>query len=518
MSRSNTEGAHSTNFNKLTTKEPTMEAIQSGTTTAALDRTKYTTFDTVSHIWASLSLPPSALQSLNLPSADTNPGLPSSFKVGHLAQATISLSALTSALIHTLRTKRPIPTVTVPLQHACIEFKSERLYSIAGAEKLPLWGPIGGLHKTADGYVRVHDGFPHHRSGAKKLLGCSEDADRAEVAARTLEWNAIELETAAVEAGLPIVALRSFAQWDAHPQSGAVSNLPIIIRKLSSGPPYIPLIPSSLDKCLRGIRVLEMSRVIAGPLAGKTLAIHGADVLWITSPTLPDLPAMDREFGRGKRTIHLDMTSPTDKATFFSLAKSVDVFIQGFRPGALAAKGLSSAEVASANPNGMVIANLSAYGSSGPWSGRRGFDSLVQTCSGMNVSEGEHFGDLGVPTRPTPCQALDHAAGYLLAAGINAALWKRASEGGSYEVEVSLAGVMKYLRSLGQFEGRSGFEACKDYETQEDIPREMLESRESGFGAMTSVKHSARIEGVELGVEVMPKELGSDEARWLERE
>lgn len=515
MTGSETRDAPVSSNRVWTNREATMEAMDKGTTTASPDRTHFTTLDTVSEIWTSLSLPDAALQNLTLPDSDSFPGLPSSFKLGHLAQGTIALSALTAALFYSHRASVPTPIITVRLQHACIEFKSERLYSIAGVAKPPLWGPIGGLHKTADGYVRIHDGFPHHRFGTKRLLGCSETADRAEVAAKALEWKAIELEIAAVEAGLPIAALRSFAQWDALPQSRAVSNLPIIIRKLAPGKPYAPSTTSPPNKCLRGIRVLEMSRVIAAPLAGKTLATHGADVLWITSPTLPDLPAMDLDFGRGKRTIHLDVTSPTDKATFFSLAENADVSIQGFRPGALAAKGLSSAEVASRNPHGMIIANMSAYGSSGPWCGRRGFDSLVQTCSGMNVSEAEQFGDGDFSARPTPCQALDHAGGYLLAAGVNAALYKRATEGGSYEVEVSLAGVMKYLRSLGQYEGRTGF-GCPDYETQDEVPGEMLETRKSGFGVMTSVRHSARIEGLDVGCEYMPKPLGSDEARWLE--
>lgn len=481
--------------------------------TGRADRSTFTARDTVKHIWESLNLPQEALEQLTLEGEGL--GLPSSFKLGHLAQSAIALSALTAALFHARRVGRSIPKVTVPLQHACIEFKSERLYSIAGVKQPALWGPIGGLHKTADGYVRIHDGFPNHRDGAKRLLGCSPNADRSEVASQVLVWKAIDLETAAVEAGLAIAALRSFSQWDDLPHSRAVSNIPILIRKIGPGDPYTPVGELIPEKCLRGIKVLEMSRVIAAPLAGKTLAAHGADVLWITSPNLPDLPAVDREFGRGKRTIQLDMNKDTDKETFLGLAKEADVFIQSYRPGALAAKGLSSAEMAKQNPKGMVIANMSAYGSSGPWAGRRGFDSLVQTCTGMNVSEAEHFGEPNVAARPTPCQALDHAGGYFLAAGINAALYKRATEGGSYEVEVSLAGVMKYLRILGQYEGRSGFE-CQDYERQDDVPKEMLETRDSVFGLMTSVKHSARVGGMDVGWEHMPKPPGSDVAKWLD--
>jgi hypothetical protein len=475
------------------------------------ERTSYDARDVVYNLWESMDLPKHALKSLALEGQGL--GLPSSFKAGLLAQSAIALSALTAALFHSTRTECDVPKVLVSLRHACIEFNSEKLYSIAGSNKPALWGPIGGLHKTSDGYVRIHDGFPNHRDGAKRLLGCSPNADRTGVASKVAEWKSVELENAAVEAGLPIAALRSYAEWDALPQSRAVSSTPIIIRKIADGSPYIPT-GTLPDKCLRGIRVLEMSRVIAAPVAGKTLAVHGADILWVTSPNLPDLPVIDRDLARGKRTIQLDINNSRDKEILLSLAKDADVFIQGFRPGALAAKGISSSEMAKLNPNGMVIANMSAYGSSGPWSGRRGFDSLVQTCSGMNISEAQHFGDPNVAARPTPCQALDHAGGYFLAAGISAALCRRATEGGSYEVEVSLAGVMKYLRSLGQYEGDSGFQS-ENFEKQEDVPGEILETMESGFGMLTAVTHSARIEGVGVGWDRMPKLLGSDEAKWL---
>jgi hypothetical protein len=157
---------------------------------------------------------------------------------------------------------------------------------------------------------------------------------------------------------------------------------------------------------------------------------------------------------------------------------------------------------------------MSAYGPDGHWSSNRGFDSLIQTCSGMNVSEAEHLG-AGEAARPTPCQALDHAGGYFLAAGILATLYKQATEGGSWEVDVSLAGVMKYLRSLGQFEGKSGF-GTRDCTCTSDVPEEYLETNETGFGEMIAVRHSADIEGLQVGWDVMPKPLGTDEKKWLD--
>ena len=255
----------------------------------------------------------------------------------------------------------------------------------------------------------------------------------------------------------------------------------------------------------------ELSRVIAAPLCGKTLAAHGADVIWVTSPSLPDLPRIDREFGRGKRTVQIDIHNAEGKKQLLQLLKDCDVFVKGCRPGSLASYGLLQEELVKINPN-IIVANMSAFGPVGPWSGRRGFDSLVQTCSGMNISEAEHAGQ-GEAARPTPCQALDHGGGYMLAVGVMAAVFHRAIEGGSWRVDVSLAGIMKYLRSLGQYPGSSGFEA-RDFQKPEDVPETYFETRETGFGNMTSIKHSATIEGVQVGWDLMPKPLGSDRLEW----
>ncbi|KPI37688.1 CaiB/baiF CoA-transferase family protein [Cyphellophora attinorum] len=506
-----------------TTKEPSLNGVHmngvngmhktNGSANGAIsNRQSFTAIDSLEYLWTELGLPKSALQSAQLPGDGL--GLPSSFKIAHLAQASIGLTALLAGLLHSVRTNSPVPKIAVPLLHAAIEFKSERLYSIDGKPAPSPWGPIGGLHTTADGYVRLHDSFPNHRDGAKALLGCSDNAERKDIAKAAKKWKAVDLEATAFESELVISALRSYDEWDCLPQSRAIADFPISIKKIADGPPTLPEgFSGGADKALRGLRVIDMSRVIAAPLAGKTLAVHGADVLWITSPNLPDLPTMDRDFGRGKRTAQVDLQSKSQRSALKSLLREADVFIQGYRPGSLASKGLSAKELASDNSHGIVVANMSAYGPTGPWSGRRGFDSLVQTCSGMNVSEAEHAGK-GEVARPTPCQALDHAGGYFLAAGIMAALYKKATEGGSYEVHVSLAGTMKYLRSLGQFPGDSGFQ-CQDYDSPSEVADEFMETRESGFGQMRSVKHSASVEGVKVGWDVMPKPLGSDELRWL---
>ncbi|KAL6251931.1 hypothetical protein RBB50_002141 [Rhinocladiella similis] len=477
----------------------------------AIDRSTFTALDTVRHLWKNLGLPPHALTSLSLPGEGL--GLPSSFKVGHLAQASIGLSGLAAALIHAQRNGIPVPQVEVPLQHSVIEFKSERLY-LLDKRSYSAWGTIGGLHPCSDGHVRAHDNFPHHRDGIVKLLGCKAPATRAQVGGAISAWRSIDLETAAADNGFVIAALRSYKQWDVTPQAQAISDLPITITKMSEASPEIPPhIGTGKDKCLRGVRVVEMTRVIAGPVAGKTLAAHGAEVLWVTSPSLPALPELDQDLARGKRTTQLDLRKPEDLETLMHLLESADVFLQSYRPGSLGALGLTEEAILRRRKGRpIVIANLSCFGMAGPWKHRRGFDSIVQTCSGMNVSEAEHHGK-GEAAKALPCQALDHASGYFLASGIMASLYRAWTEGGAYRVDVSLAGTMKYLRSLGQFPGDCGFEAS-DYEKPEDVPAEYFETRPSGFGELQAIKHSVSIDGTEVGWEIMPQLLGSHEPKW----
>lgn len=479
----------------------------------APDRSSFTTQDTINHIWTGLDLPPDALDALKL--GEQGIYYQSSFKISHLAQSSIALSALAAALIHSIRNASTIRKVTVPLKHACLEFQTERLFSVNGKPPPSTWGPIGGLHATADGHVRIHDNFPNHRLGTLSLLGLLETADREDVARKVKGWKKVEFENAAHKHGLAIYALRNFDDWDALPQSSAIVNFPILLQKISDdGPKSLSSnMKKDEDRCLRGLRVVELSRVIAAPVAGNTLASHGADVLWVTSPKLPDLPSLDMNLSRGKRSVQLDLNDDKDREKLKELVKDCDVFIQGYRPSSLAVRGFSAKELAAIRP-GLVYANLSAFGPEGPWSGRRGFDSLVQTATGMNVSEAEHCGD-GSTARPMPCQALDHAGGYLLATGICAALYKKATEGGSWEVNVSLAGVMKYLRSLGQYPGREGFEHSDPAPSMEDVAHECFIEGDSDFGRMRGLKPAAEIDGAMPGYDHMSRKLGSDEPRWL---
>ncbi len=346
--------------------------------------------------------------------------------------------------------------------------------------------------------MRLHTNFAHHREGVLRLLGCA--GDRAGVQAALDNWRALAFEQSAADAGLCVTAMRAFAEWDAHPQGQAIAALPPVeIERIGDAPP-VPL--PTADRPLGGVRVLDLTRIIAGPVAGRTLAVHGADVLLITSPFLPAVPALVVDTGRGKLSAHLDLDAEADRARLCSLVGQADVLLQAYRPGTLAARGFGPAACARLRP-GIVYASLSAYGRAGPWSGRRGFDSLVQTASGFNRAEAEAAGSAA--PKPLPAQALDHASGYLLAFGIMAALRRRAVEGGSWHVQVSLARTGLWLRGLGRIDGMTCPEPAFD---------DLLATTPSGFGRLTAVRHAARMSETPPHWSRPAVPLGADPPEW----
>jgi crotonobetainyl-CoA:carnitine CoA-transferase CaiB-like acyl-CoA transferase len=259
------------------------------------------------------------------------------------------------------------------------------------------------------------------------------------------------------------------------------------------------------------MRVLDLTRVIAGPVCGRTLAAHGADVLHINGPHLPSIDGLVVDTGRGKRSAGIDLRTPAGRETLRGLAATADVFLQGYRPGAIAGHGFAPAELAALRP-GIVCTSLSAYGEVGPWGGRRGFDSLVQTASGFNHAEAVAAGADPADAAPKvlPCQALDHASGYLLAFGTLAALLRRAEEGGSWQVRVSLVGTGMWLRGLGRL--ADGFNA--PVPAMADIG-ELLEETESGFGRLTAMRHSGLLAETPPYWALPSVPLGTHRAEWL---
>jgi len=435
----------------------------------------------LAQLWRDAEFDAAALDYVDL--TGTEPVLPSSFAVGTAAQATIAAAALAAAEIWRMRTGRR-QRVAVDMRRAAIEFRSEHYLSLDGRAPEKIWDDISGLYRCGDGrWIRLHSVLPHHRAGLIELLGCSQD--KAGVQRALDEWQAEALETAAAEAGLVATASRSFAEWDQHPQGRAVAQLPLFsIEKIGEAPPREL---TAAARPLAALRVLDLTRIIAGPVCGRTLAVHGADVMLITAKHLPSVPSLVIDTGRGKLSAALDLRESGGRDTLTALLRDADIFVQGYRPGAIAARGFSPQQAARIRP-GIIYVSLCAYGHEGPWAERRGFDSLVQNANGLNDAEALAFGagedDLRKP-RPLPAQALDHGAGYLLAFAALAALKRRIEEGGSWHVRLSLAQTGQWLRRLGRIDGMG----CHDPGLA-DVADCLVET-DSGFGRLSAVRHAA---------------------------
>jgi hypothetical protein len=322
-----------------------------------------------------------------------------------------------------------------------------------------------------------------------------------------MQWDAEGFETAAYAAGGVVAMMRSFDQWSELPQSKALAALPTIsIEKIGDAAPK--RWPGG-DRPLAGIRVLDLSRVIAGPVAGRTLAVHGADVLLVSGPELPAIPWLTIDTGRGKLTSFVELKSEQGRGALRDLLAQADIFSQGYRPHAVAALGFSPQDAARINP-GVVYVSLSAYGHEGPWADRRGFDSLVQTTTGFNHAEGEAAGSTG--PKELPAQMLDHATGYLMAFGAMMAKARQSREGGSWHVRVSLAQTGRWLWNLGRV--ADGF-------TTEDLKGEtvtpFVEEVPSGFGPLRAVSHSAVLSKTPASWARPAMPLGSHPAQWPAR-
>ncbi len=323
--------------------------------------------DIVGGLWRGLGLPGEALGRLRL--SGEEPALPSSFRVGAAAQASIAASGLAAALIGTLR-GLPEQTVSVDMRHAATEFHSERWLLLNGEPAGDGWDKIAGTYQCGDGrWVRLHTNFPHHREGVLRLLGCAYDRDA--VAAALRGWEALRFEDAAAEAGLCVTAMRSFAEWDAHPQGQAVRGEPLIAIERVGDAPVEGL--GTAERPLAGLRVVDMTRVIAGPVCGRTMAAHGADVLLITAPHLHNPGLLDTS--RGKRSAQLDLRDAGDVDRLRAVVRGADVFLQGYRPGALAARGFGAEAVAALRP-GIVCVSLGGVRTYRAVA-RRGGDSTV---------------------------------------------------------------------------------------------------------------------------------------------
>ena len=370
--------------------------------------------------------------------AGDDPVLPLRYRVA--AAACGSLGALGISINKLIQTNQ---TIAVNARSAAVSLRSARYLRVNG--KAPaVWDPLSGFYPVRDGWISIHCNFPNHREAAMRVLGTPHERERAEEASRT--WEGEALEEAIHAAGGCAGYVRSHATWSEHPQAQAVAAQPLLTIERIADSPIERIKPSK--RPLGGVRALDLTRVLAGPTGAKSLAEHGAEVLKISAAHLPDSGLVDLDTGIGKRSARIDLR--TGKEILENLVRQADVFVQSYRPGALAGRGFSPEALARLRP-GIVCASLSAWGQAGPWRERRGFDSIVQAVSGMADAHGKG----GKPSL-LPVSAIDYISGYLMAFGVCVALERRARVGGSWLVRVALARVGKWIVDRGTIENCAG--------------------------------------------------------------
>ena len=373
----------------------------------------------------------------------TDPVLPTNFRIGTAGAAVLGAVGLAADALHHLKTGSH-QDIAVDVRAAAMAMRSNRHVRVGMTDSGPSWADISGLYRCRDGrWVQLHCNYPWLAEGVLEILGCS--AERTAVDAALAQWDAPAFEAAVAAHNLCAFMVRSRDEWAAHPQGRAIAGLPVMSIEKIGDAPVTPL-PAG-ERPLSGIRALELVRVIAGPVAGRTLAEHGAQVMRIGRPDRPDDISLIRDTGHGKLAAHLDLRDAGAPAELDGLIRRADVVTQGHRPGTLAARGLSPERLADLRP-GIVFVSLCAWSHEGPWAHRRGFDSLAQCAMGIAA---EH-GDAERP-RHLPAQALDYVSGYLAAFGAMECLRRRATIGGSWLVRISLAQSGHWIDGLGRTGG-----------------------------------------------------------------
>lgn len=375
-----------------------------------------------------------------------DPVLATRFRVGEAAAVALAGCGGLAAECWRVRTGRQ-QKVSVEVSAAAASLLSFAFQRIEGADSPGIEERRGitDFYPTRDGrWVLVHGGFPHLHQGILDLLGVSSDdpVPTREVGEAIAEWTAQDLEDAIAEQRLCGAMVRSESEWSRHPQGRALANVPLVeVIRVGESPPE-PFDPAGA-RPLSGVRVLDLTRVLAGPTCARTLAEHGAEVLKINSPKLPSVPFFVTDTGHGKRSAYLHLRDPADADRLRELVADADVFSQGYRGGALDRLGFDMQTLHELRP-GLVYTSINCYGHEGPWADRAGWEQLAQTVTGIADENGDDM------PRLLPAAATDYTTGYLAALGTLAALARRAAVGGSYAVRVSLSRTGMWLQGLGR--------------------------------------------------------------------
>ena len=461
---------------------------------------------TFAKLWAALGGTAAATDRMRF--SGEGPGLPSIFKVGLAAQLSEGAAGLAAAEIWRARAGHD-QTVTVERDAAAIGFRSERHAHVVGVKPEYIWDDISGHYRCGDGrWVQLHCNYPHHMAGTTAAFHAP--VSRPGMQAVLNGMTGAEAEQVLIDHALPGGMLRTTEEWRAHPAGKALDGAPIVdIAPLGPAAVQSSAKPWSLapKRPLEGVRVLDMTRVIAGPVCGRTLAAFGAEVLRLTPPRYPDRGPLVLDGGAGKRNAMLNVKSPEGLATFKRLVQDADIVVQGYRPGALDAVGVGPEAMREINP-AIVSVTLCAFGYDGPWAGRRGFDSIVQTVSGIADAGGRAAGLKEGAPKSLPCQALDHASGYLMAAAAMIALLRQRQEGGAWRARTALAWTGRWLENLGRIDALDAPEP-----SAEAVARQFIDEH-GPFGHVRRIGLAARLSETPGRWDLPAAPLNAHKAAW----
>jgi len=396
------------------------------------------------------------LECLSLPSEDwldhitldgMDPVVPSRYRAGLASALALAAQGIAIGQIWRMR-GYGTQKIRLSLQKAAVPGLRTLAYVRRGPHALQLQRPASEdqvFFPTRDGrqmYLLRHAFYHEHFSRLLTCLDCS--AATESIARAVARHDALELENTLAEAKAMGAIARSETEWLDHPQGRHLApRIPVELIRLddSEAEPFA----RKAKRPLEGIRIVDMGHVLAGPVVSRTLAEHGAEVIHVSAPHMPDPTHVIADTGFGKRTAFVDLRQRDDREGLLRLIKGADVFVHSWRPGSLDAFGLSPENLTALRP-GLVYASVSCYGSTGPWANRAGYDPFGQVVSGLAVGEG----DMDNPRLASTFTLNDYLAGYCAAAGVSAALIARAKFGGSHEVRVSLTGTSMWLQQLGK--------------------------------------------------------------------
>ncbi|WP_295988781.1 CoA transferase [uncultured Variovorax sp.] len=470
-----------------------MQADQVPTTTAVADETPAS--DQLREIWATLGGAPALLDACGFGRSGE---LISAFRVTDLAAAAIGAAGIAAAELLQASTGR-LPAVRVDRRMASLWFGMS--LRPLGWKMPPQWDPVAGNYRARDRWIRLHTNAPHHRDAALSVLGCAGEAKS--VALAVSRWDASALEDAVVSRGGCAAVMYSRQEWAEHPQGQAVASEPLLHVHTHGSVATRDWQPLS-DRPLRGIRVLDLTRILAGPVATRFLAGLGAEVLRI-DPYGWEEPGTVPEVVLGKRCARLNLKNPADLDVLRQLLRGADIIVHGYRSDALARLGLDAAQRRELNP-ALIDVSLDAYGWSGPWRCRRGFDSLIQMSTG--IAEAGMRAMHGHEPVNLPVQAIDHATGYLMAAAALRGLTQRMTQGAGTEVRASLArtAAVLQLRPEGVSEVA---------EIAADTPSDRAAHVEqTSWGPAARLLPPLEIEGAPLAWRYPARALGAYEPEW----